>query len=231
MLHSISASSVGPSDIQLGTESRFSLAPLQSVAQSSAFPAPLEHLLLLAGASLVRVCWTRGLKSRCTVTIINYFTLIDQWLEWTDQWFLQCVFPSWCDSVQSATFKDYHLPSLWCCHQSCSPCTCRGTQEEGLQFTQRLKVIKQEECRVFFFPVDDFLCLVYLFILAKEKNITELHLKKLFTRLKFCAHAQAWANVTLTQLALYFINHFCWFPLHIDFSTSNHFKLDVFTGN
>lgn len=150
MLHSISASSVGPSDIQLGTESRFSLAPLQSVAQSSAFPPPLEHLLLLDGASLVRVCWTRGLESRCTVTIINYFTLIDQWLEWTDQWFLQCVFPSWCDSVQSATFKDCHLPSLWCCHQSCSLCTCRGTQEEGLEFTQRLKVIKQEECRIFF---------------------------------------------------------------------------------
>lgn len=56
MLHSISASSVGPSDIQLGTESHFSLAPLQSVAQSSAFLPPLEHLLLLAGASLVRVC-------------------------------------------------------------------------------------------------------------------------------------------------------------------------------
>lgn len=69
------------------------------------------------------------------------------------------------------------------------------------------------------------------FILAKEKNITELHLKKLFTRLKFCAHTQAWANVTDIQLALYFINHFCWFPLNIDFSTSNPFKLNVFTGN
>lgn len=170
MLHSISASSVGPSDIQLGTESRFSLASLQSVAQSSAFLPPLEHLLLLAGASLVRVCWTRGLKSRCTVTIINYFTLIDQWLEWTDQWFLQCVFPSWCDSVQSATFKDYHLPSLWCCHQSCSPCTCRGTQEEGLQFTQRLKVIKQEECRVFFFFLLMIFCVWFIYLFWQRKR-------------------------------------------------------------